>query len=168
MLWHKTLAKLKKDGWAGGLPEDRKKLQTLLDETYRKIGGFFSRHNKSPAFPEGDELTSEGREAFLLAARRMFVNNVGVQQEGETARILGMLEDFSLTRTGKDMDGDDELMVLEKLYENLPLPDRSVSDIKDGLTTFKAKLVNKIDILRDAKARLMNQTTIPVANTKTP
>ena len=98
----------------------------------------------------------------------MFVNNVGVQQEGDTARLVGMLADFSLTRTGKDMDGDDELMVLEKLYENLPLPDRSVSDIKDGLTTFKAKLVNKIDILRDAKARLMNQTTIPVANTKTP
>ena len=52
-------------------------------------------------------------------------------------------------------------MILEKLYENLPLPDRSVPDIKDGLTTFKEKLVNEIDLLRDAKTRLMNQQTIP-------
>jgi hypothetical protein len=159
VIYNDTLAKLKKDGWAGGLPEDRKKLQTLLDETYRKISGFFSRHNKSPAFPQGDELTPEGREAFLLAARRMFVNNVGVQQEGETARLVGMLEDFSLTRTGKDMDGDDPLMILEKLYENLPLPDRSQPDIKDGLTTFKEKLTNKIDTLRNNAKIAFGPTT---------
>jgi len=161
VIYNDTLAKLTKDGWTQDeqQEEDRKKLQTLLDGTYRKIFGFFSRHNTSDAFPQGNELTPEGREAFLLAARRMFVNNVGVQKEGETARLVGMLADFSLTRTGKDMDGDDQLMILEKLYENLPLPDRSQPGIKNGLTTFKEKLVNEIDILRNTAKSAFGPTT---------
>tara|TARA_B100000749_G_C18412899_1_gene459918 strand:+ start:12 stop:1043 length:1032 start_codon:yes stop_codon:yes gene_type:complete len=162
VIYNDTLAKLKKDGWDGGAETDRDKLKLQLQAVYRKIGGLFSRHNTSPAFPapHGNELTPEGREAFLLAARRMFVNNTGIQQPhfGGAARVFGDKADFTLTRLGKDMDGDDELMLLEKLYENLPLPDRSQPDIKDGLTTFKEKLTNEIDILRDAKKRLMNQT----------
>ena len=161
VIYNDTLAKLKGDGWDGGAETDRDKLKLQLQAVYRKIGGLFSRHNKSPAFPgeKGDELTPEGREAFLLAARRMFVNNTGIQKPhfGGATRVLGDKADFTLTRLGKDMDGDDELMLLEKLYENLPLPERSQPKIKDGLTTFKEKLTNKIDILREAKVKLMNQ-----------
>ena len=151
VIYNDTLAKLKGDGWDGGKGEDRDKLKLQLQAVYRKIGGLFSRHNISPAFPAGDELTSQGREAFLLAIRRMFVNNTGIQEPhlGGLVRALGDKVDFSLTRLGKDMEGDDELMLLEKLYENLPLPDRSQPDIKKGLTTFKKKLLNKIDIIKE-------------------
>tara|TARA_Y100001951_G_C11292811_1_gene273399 strand:- start:1139 stop:3079 length:1941 start_codon:yes stop_codon:yes gene_type:complete len=169
VIYNDTLAKLKKDGWDGGKPEDRKKLQLQMQGVYRTVSGLFSRHNKSALFPEGNALTNEGREAFLLGIRRMFVNNVGIQEEGEIARAFGMLQDFSLTRLGKDMSGDDPLMILEKLYENLPLPDRSTESVADGLTTFKNKLENEIDILKKrAQNAFSNTANIAGAPTKLP
>jgi len=148
VIYNDTLKKLKGDDWDGGKPEDRAKLQNQMRGVYRSVSGLFSRHNKSALFPEGNQLTNEGREAFLLGIRRMFVNNVGVQEEGATARLFGMLQDFSLTVPGQDMSGDDPLMILELLYENLPLPNRSSKRIADGLTTFRDKLENEIDILK--------------------
>jgi len=143
VIYNDTLAKLTKDGWTQDeqQEEDRAKLQDQITEAYRKIRGLFSES-------KGNQLTNEGRQAFLLAVRRMFVNNVKVQKEGETFRLVGFLPDFGLTRVGKDMEGDDELAVLEVLYENLPLPDRSVKRVKDGLVTFKGKLEKEINDLK--------------------
>jgi len=166
VIYNDTLKKLKADGWDGGKPEDRDKLQKQMQGVYRSVSGLFSRHNKSALFPEGNQLTNQGREAFLLAIRRMFVNNVGIQEEGDIARAFGMLQDFSLTVTGQDMSGDDPLMILEKLYENLPLPDRSSERIADGLTTFKDKLENEIDILKKkAESVFGNRAKIRGAST---
>jgi len=154
-IYDDTLANLVKAG-AKFDESDRGKLKQQLRNVWNKIEGFFSVN-------KGNQLTNQGREAMMLAARRMFVNNVSVQNEGSFFKGLWFKADFDLTGVDGDMDDNDQREVLELLYENLPRPERSIDSVATGIDTFKNKLVAEINTLKDTKALFMDQQqTVPV------
>jgi len=118
--------------------EEEEKLQYELREGVRNLRGMFWD-------PETNEnlLSNEAEDAFMLAARRMFVNNVKMDQQGKILRFFGALPDFSLTRRGGDLSGDDQLTVLELLYENLPRTGRSTKRVETGTDQLRKLIVAK-------------------------
>jgi len=150
-IYDDTLAKLVKEG--ANLDEsDRGKLKQQLRNVWRKVEGFFS-------VTKGNQLTNEGREAMMLAARRMFVNNVTIQNEGAFFKGLWFKADFDLTGVDGDMDDNDQREVLELLYENLPRPERSIDSVATGLDKFRKKLVTEIETLRKSAKQVFGPTT---------
>jgi hypothetical protein len=163
-IYKDTLARLK-DEDTDLKPEDRAKLRKQMQSVYRRMRGYFVEGNNL-------QLNNEGHEALLLGLRRMFVNNVGAQEENTFWRALGFLADFGILTPGGEMtkgQGNEQLPMLELLYENLPIPERTAPHVKDGLEDLQDKLGARITKLKnEAKASLLNsggKTPYPVPQT---
>ena len=153
-IYKDTLARLVGEGTELS-SEDRGKLKTQIANVYRRMQGYFVKENKL-------KLNNEGREALLLGLRRMFVNNVSAQTEGSFWRGMGFLTDFDLLGYGGEMtkgQGKEQLPMLEKLYENLPIPERTADSVKNGLEELKDKLGVKINDLKVRATQAFGPTT---------
>ena len=139
-------------------PGDKAKLRGQMRSVYRRMRGYFVESNKL-------QLDNEGHEALLLGLRRLFVNNVGAQEENTFWRSLGFLADFGILEPGGEMtkgQGNEQLPMLEILYENLPIPERTAAHVKHGLEDLKNKLGAKITTLKNkAKASILSDGRNP-------